>query len=197
MDGRGEMRAADADRQAVADRLRVAVDEGRLDLHEYDERLQRAYAARTYADLTDLVADLPAPAAGPTWGAERPAPAGAEASALAVAGAAVPARTADPSGRPVTARWLAEVWEPYLKVVGIVLAVWAVTSVLSGEALYFWPGWVAGPWGAVVLVRTVSGITSGEPRRWAAQEERRRQRRREKRARKRERKAAKRALGEG
>ena len=53
------MRAADADRQAVADRLRAALDEGRLDLHEYDERLQRAYAAKTYGELDGLLADLP------------------------------------------------------------------------------------------------------------------------------------------
>ena len=76
MDGRDGMRAADSDRAAVADRLRVALDEGRLDLHEYDERLQRAYAARTYGDLEVLLTDLPpvtpaqrsglAPAAGPT-----------------------------------------------------------------------------------------------------------------------------------
>ena len=50
---RDEMRAADADRQAVADNLKSALDEGRLDLHEYDERLQRAYAAKTYAISTD------------------------------------------------------------------------------------------------------------------------------------------------
>ena len=57
--GRDEMRAADADRQAVADKLRAALDEGRLDLHEYDERLQRAYAAKTYGDLDGLLTDLP------------------------------------------------------------------------------------------------------------------------------------------
>ncbi|QGN50662.1 DUF1707 SHOCT-like domain-containing protein [Micromonospora sp. WMMD558] len=182
------MRAADADRQAVADRLRAAVDEGRLDLHEYDERLQQAYTARTYGELDALLADLPAPA-------------GAAASALAVPGGnalAPPGGVTGSAGmpavgaRPVVARWLVEVWEPWLKVVPIVVAVWAVTSLLAGDALYFWPGWVAGPWGAVLLVRTVLGITSGEPARWAAERERRRQRRREKRARKRERKAARR-----
>nr|WP_196255897.1 DUF1707 domain-containing protein [Micromonospora sp. WMMC415] len=188
MQGRDGMRAADADRQAVADRLRAAVDEGRLDLHEYDERLQQAYTARTYGELDALLADLPAPA-------------GAAASALAVPGGnalAPPGGVTGSAGmpavgaRPVVARWLVEVWEPWLKVVPIVVAVWAVTSLLAGDALYFWPGWVAGPWGAVLLVRTVLGITSGEPARWAAERERRRQRRREKRARKRERKAARR-----
>ena len=56
---RDEMRAGDADRQAVADKLKAALDEGRLDLHEYDERLQRAYAAKTYGELDSLLTDLP------------------------------------------------------------------------------------------------------------------------------------------
>lgn len=58
-------RAGDADRQKVADRLRAALDEGRLDLGEYDERLQHTYAAKTYAELDVLLADIPgaAPAA--------------------------------------------------------------------------------------------------------------------------------------
>ncbi|MEU4479748.1 DUF1707 domain-containing protein [Micromonospora sp. NPDC023966] len=62
MDGRSGMRAADADREATAERLRVALEEGRLDLHEYDARLVRAYGAKTYADLDEVVADLPGPA---------------------------------------------------------------------------------------------------------------------------------------
>lgn len=53
------LRAGDADRQAVAERLRVAQDEGRLTLAEYDERLGRAYAATTFAQLRVLTADLP------------------------------------------------------------------------------------------------------------------------------------------
>lgn len=54
-----ELRAADADRQAAAERLGGAVAEGRLDLDEYEERLQHAYAARTYGELDRLLADLP------------------------------------------------------------------------------------------------------------------------------------------
>lgn len=57
----GQLRVADTDRQAVADRLGTALREGRLDLAEYDERLRRAYAARTYHELDDLLTDLPAP----------------------------------------------------------------------------------------------------------------------------------------
>ncbi|WP_413775618.1 DUF1707 SHOCT-like domain-containing protein [Micromonospora sp. RTGN7] len=168
MEGRDVMRAADEDRQTVADRLRSAVDEGRLDLHEYDERLQRAYTARTYGELDALVADLPAPAA----------PAASELVPAAASAAVESSRSS------VTARWLAEVWLPYLRAVAIVVTVWAATSILATDLLYFWPVWVAGPWGAMLLVRTVSGLTSGEPRRWTAEQERRLAKRARKRARK-------------
>jgi hypothetical protein len=55
------LRAADADRQKVADQLKAALDEGRLSLHEYDDRLRDAYAAKTYQELLVLLADLPRP----------------------------------------------------------------------------------------------------------------------------------------
>jgi hypothetical protein len=56
-----DVRVADTDRQAAADRLKTALDEGRLPLLEYDHRLGLAYAAVTYRDLSDLLADLPKP----------------------------------------------------------------------------------------------------------------------------------------
>jgi len=58
---RTDIRAADVDRQFVADRLKVAMDQGRLSLAEYDERLAQIYAAKTYGDLDAVLADLPAP----------------------------------------------------------------------------------------------------------------------------------------
>lgn len=54
-----QLRISDADRHRVADLLRDAAGEGRLDLEELEERLEAAYAARTYADLVPLTADLP------------------------------------------------------------------------------------------------------------------------------------------
>ncbi|WBB71061.1 DUF1707 domain-containing protein [Micromonospora sp. WMMD812] len=171
------MRAADTDREAVADRLRVALNEGRLDLHEYDERLQRAYRSRTYAELDALVADLPSVAP--------PADSG-----LVTSPAAAPATAQRPAVRSATARWLVQVWQPYLQVVPIVVAIWAISSLFARDLLYFWPGWVAGPWGAVLLVRTVTGLGAGEPQRWAVERDRRRERKRARRARRREIRAA-------
>ncbi|WP_134764810.1 DUF1707 domain-containing protein [Nocardioides sp. 1609] len=54
-----ELRISDDERHAVAEQLREAAGEGRLDLEELDERLAAAYAARTYADLVPLTRDLP------------------------------------------------------------------------------------------------------------------------------------------
>jgi hypothetical protein len=59
------LRASDADRDAVADRLHKAAVEGRLEPEELEERLHAALRARTYGDLRRLLADLPAAPA--TW----------------------------------------------------------------------------------------------------------------------------------
>jgi DUF1707 SHOCT-like domain len=56
---REELRAADADRAFVAERLKTALDEGRLSMSDYDERLQFVYKATTYGDLDRVIADLP------------------------------------------------------------------------------------------------------------------------------------------
>jgi len=57
---RGKMRAADADRERVVEFLKTAYSEGRLSKDEYDDRLENALSARTYADLDQLTTDLPA-----------------------------------------------------------------------------------------------------------------------------------------
>ena len=54
------LRASDADRDAVAERLRQAAVEGRLDPDELEQRLHTALRARTYGDLDRLLRDLPA-----------------------------------------------------------------------------------------------------------------------------------------
>jgi Domain of unknown function (DUF1707) len=53
------LRASDADRDAVVDRLRDAAGEGRLEPDELEQRVDRALRARTYGDLAELLADLP------------------------------------------------------------------------------------------------------------------------------------------
>jgi hypothetical protein len=54
-----KLRAADADREATAERLRRGHAEGRLDTAELQQRLERCYEAKTLGQLDDLVTDLP------------------------------------------------------------------------------------------------------------------------------------------
>ncbi|MBO8202410.1 DUF1707 SHOCT-like domain-containing protein [Streptomyces smyrnaeus] len=58
------VRASDADRDRVADILREALAEGRLDAEEHSERVEAAYAAKTMGELEPLVRDLPAGRSG-------------------------------------------------------------------------------------------------------------------------------------
>jgi hypothetical protein len=120
------LRAADADRQAVADRLRRAHDEGRLDFADYDLRLGRAYAAVTYADLDELVVDLPA--------------------GLAAGGAAVPL----PARRTPVA--LLVLWTVWACGFAVNLLLWTLVSLGNGEPDYFWPMWLLVPGTALLVV---------------------------------------------
>ncbi|MFI6927422.1 DUF1707 domain-containing protein [Nonomuraea spiralis] len=55
----GEVRASDAEREAVVEQLRVASVEGRLTLAELTDRTEAAYTATTHAELALLTQDLP------------------------------------------------------------------------------------------------------------------------------------------
>lgn len=132
---RDRMRAADSDRELVARRLQRAQSEGRLDLHEFDERVRRAWAARTYGELARVTADLPddrVPASPPV--------------------PRVPAAERDRM-RGGVAAWLG------VSVVN--LLIWAVVCVATVGWVYPWWVWVAGPWGAVLIARWVAGRVAG------------------------------------
>lgn len=58
--GHNLLRASDADRELVVEALRRAAGDGRLSPDELDQRLEAAYAAKTYAELEKLTEDLPA-----------------------------------------------------------------------------------------------------------------------------------------
>ncbi|MEV1067353.1 DUF1707 domain-containing protein [Streptomyces sp. NPDC050263] len=57
--GPAELRASDADRERVSEVLRDALAEGRLDMAEFEERLEQTYKARTYGELAPITRDLP------------------------------------------------------------------------------------------------------------------------------------------
>lgn len=131
-----EHRAGDADRDRVAAVLREAHAEGRLDADELAERLDATYAARTFGELAVLTRDLPDTTPGP-----RPA-------------VSPPVRQAV-SSPPRRAGGVQAAWAAWAVAVAVNVVVWVLVSVSAGEPVYFWPMWVAGPWGAVLVVTTM------------------------------------------
>jgi uncharacterized membrane protein len=76
------MRAASTDRERTVDVLKAGFAEGRLTQEEYNDRMGRAYAARTYGELAALITDLPAGPFPAAW----PVPAYAPPPPVAVSG---------------------------------------------------------------------------------------------------------------
>lgn len=136
MTDRYELRAADEDRDRVAEILREAHGEGRLSQDELLARVEATYGARTYGELDRLISDLPV--------AGRTTP--------------VPQQRAPHHPQPVRAQsrgilrrlarsTLTVMWWIYGVVLAINVTVWLLVSMSQGMPEYFWPIWVAGPWG--------------------------------------------------
>jgi hypothetical protein len=134
-----ELRISDVERAAVQERLRRAVGDGQLDLHEFDARVQSVWAARTRGELGRITRDLPEPPPPPP-----PAPRH---------------RMFSDTAGGTTMRVLTIIWA---SVVAINVVVWTLVSVTNVEFVYPWPLWVAGPPGAVLAVLYAAGI--GRPR---------------------------------
>jgi hypothetical protein len=145
-----ELRVSDGDRQAAAERLRAAHDEGRLDFYEYDNRLVKAYSSVTYADLDRLFADLPATTPAPGAPSRRPAVRGTRAE--------VDHRGAF-ARLPLVLRIL---WINYAFVVAVNLTVWML---VNGDGdTYFWPMWLAVPGVVLVGASAVAGAVRAHRR---------------------------------
>ena len=56
---RGRLRASDSEREQVAGALQAAFVQGRLTQEELSARVEQTFAAKTYADLAEVIADLP------------------------------------------------------------------------------------------------------------------------------------------
>jgi hypothetical protein len=125
------MRAGDSDRKVVADQLKTALDEGRLDLDEFDERIQLTYAAKTFRDLDGLLDDLPGTV--PV----------AHSQVQPAATAQPPASAGQSTAAPRRAPW--EMLGPYGGVFLVCVLIWLITSVSARELTYFWPVWVMIP----------------------------------------------------
>ena len=85
LDPSGKVRASDAEREAVVERLKVATAEGRLTLGELTERTEAAYTATTRGELVPITADLPEAPSSPAVPA-RPAAGGDREWVVAVMG---------------------------------------------------------------------------------------------------------------
>jgi hypothetical protein len=138
------MRAADSDRHQVAEQLKAALDEGRLSLAEYDDRVREAYAARTYAELLVLVDDLPrAGMSAADVNAQRAAELKREARRMPMA--------------------LMVLWTIWGAVTAVNVMVWFIVAATTGFDLYLWPVWLLVP-GAALAAVTV-GVQSIRQRR--------------------------------
>ncbi len=141
------MRASDADRDRAASLLREHHAAGRLDVEEFQERLDKVYAAKTLGELDALMADLPGidlyqlpdasmrrtPPSARTWPA------------------------ASPHAGHLSPGWRAA-WGSWASVSLICFTIWLVSSIASpGNFVDPWFLWVAGPLGAVLFGRWIFG----------------------------------------
>ena len=149
------IRASDEDRDRAATLLREHHAVGRLTAEEFNERLDKAYAARTMGDLDALLADLPGIDLYRLPDASLPryrAPAAGHGSLPAMWSQGNVAR----AGGRFSPGWQAA-WGSWLSISLVTMVIWAI----SGFG-YPWFLWVAGPWGAMMLARWISGGHPGQ-----------------------------------
>lgn len=141
----GKLRISHADRDKAIARLQAALDEGRIDLVEFDERAKTAYEAKTNAELDLIFDDLPG---------GRPN----EAEVVPAAPAEAPAQSphGHPHGGPP---WLHRF--PALRglvtVGAITTGIWVATWIGNGEPTYFWPIWPILGLGIATVMQLVNG----------------------------------------
>ncbi|MET7767617.1 DUF1707 domain-containing protein [Nocardia sp. NPDC005366] len=135
------MRASDVERDHVVGLLGRHLADGRLDLAEYDQRVAKVYATATRDDLHLVLSDLP--------GLSKQGFAGADTTRSRI---------------PLWQRIEGASW---LGVSVLVLVIWGAISIGVGEFTYPWPVWVIGPWGAVLVLRMLTGFESGHRHRRA------------------------------
>ncbi|MEV5569406.1 DUF1707 domain-containing protein [Spirillospora sp. NPDC052269] len=135
-----DIRASDADRDRVAASLREHTADGRLTMDELEGRLEATYAAKTMGDLERVTADLPEADLH-----NRPIPAYQRTT------------VAPPARRGAIWYGTRAMWSAWAVVVGLNIAIWAIVAVTSPVVPYPWWLWIAGPWGVMLLVRSIFG----------------------------------------
>lgn len=149
MPGDPRMRASDADRERTVSLLREHHGDGRLSAEEFNDRLDRAFAAKTIGELDALLADLPGidlyrlPAAG-----IRAAPPGALRPRATRAG------SVEPRGQGVVSTQRAATWVAWAAISSLLFVTWLGLGLATGGAA--WVPWfllVVVPWGMVIARR--------------------------------------------
>ena len=133
--------ATDPERSRVVEQLQQAHIEGRLSSDEVAERIEAALRARTRGNLAGLLSDLPS-----------------EAGQQAVVPVPQPGPPARRSGSSLAAAWAS--WAVSSSVTFVVWLIIYITT--GGAAWYPWFLWVAGPWGAVLLAKTIASKFTDE-----------------------------------
>jgi len=129
------VRAGDAERDESAARLAAALEEGRLELVEYEQRLEQAMRAKTIGELEQLVADLPKPQAQVRKEQE-----------LEKARRKQAAR-----------RERLEHWRTWLAFALLFNVIWLFSVITSGELVAYWPAIPLGVWAAINIAAGSSG----------------------------------------
>jgi Domain of unknown function (DUF1707) len=155
------IRASDADRDRTAALLREHHAAGRLTAEEFNERLDKAYAAKTLGDLDQLLSDLPGIDLYhlPDHSVERRGP----------TSFGLPWLLAPRGAGAISPAWRAA-WGSWATVSLVAFLAW----LLSGHPGSLWFLWVAGVYGIVLTGRWVSG---GSPHRDRSRDRDRRRRR--------------------
>ena len=143
----GQVRASDADRAIVSDVLSEAYALGQLDVEEFDERTEAAAKIKTLGEVPALIEDL-----------VLTDPAETEPSQLDDAGRAQALARLEEDRVPITPEQIDAAAQKYYTdrvrrsllgavagPVGIVLAIWAFSSIASGQFIFFWPIFVIVP----------------------------------------------------
>ena len=139
-----DIRASDSDRDRVAAGLREHCAVGRITVDELHERLEDVSAARTIGQLEEITADLPEEDLY-----QLPVP------ATQAKSTEVPARRTD-GGMSVERT----AWAGLAAGGGLNLAIWLIVGVTAGFVDPWWI-WVAAPWAAVLIIRTIMNRSHG------------------------------------
>lgn len=134
------IRASDADRDRVASLLREHHAAGRLSAEEFDERLGQTFSAVTVGELDRLLADLPS----------------IDLYRLPDASLTRQPRQARSSGRRGRSAGWQAAWTSWFALTVLCFVVW----LLAGGG-YFWPIWVALPFGACLGVGWLASNAMG------------------------------------